>query len=66
MSESITMAVDYFRRHEDGAILMSTIKAKIIEAISPIFARFGVLFCLAKRQSTAAHIRRILVVSPYA
>ena len=48
MSESITMAVDYFRRYVDGTILMSTIKAKIIEAISPIFARFGELFSWQK------------------
>lgn len=48
MSESITVAVDYFRRYVDGAILMSTIKAKVIEAISPIFPRFGVLFSWQK------------------
>ena len=41
--ESITVVVDYFSRFAAGAIYKSTIQAKIIEAIFPIFARFGVL-----------------------
>ena len=40
--ESITVVGDYFRRF----VVKSIIKAKVIEEISPIFARFGVTFSL--------------------
>ena len=40
------MVVDYFSRFLEVAILKSTTSAKIIEAISPTFGRFGVLFSL--------------------
>ena len=38
--------VEYFSRFLEVAILKSTTSAKIIEAISPTFGRFGVLFSL--------------------
>ena len=44
--ESILVVVDYFSRFLEVAILKSTTSAKIIEAISPMFARFGVPFSL--------------------
>ena len=44
--ESILVVVDYFNRFVEVAILKSTTSAKIIEAISPMFARFGVPFYL--------------------
>ena len=44
--ESILVLVDYFSRFVEVAILKSTTSAKIIEAISPVFARFGVPFSL--------------------
>ena len=44
--ESIWVLVDYFSRFVEVAILKSTTSAKIIEAISPVFARFGQLFSL--------------------
>ena len=40
------MVVDYFSRFLEVAILKSTTSAKIIEALSPIFARFDVPFSL--------------------
>ena len=44
--ESILVVVDYFSRFVEVAILKSTTSTKIIEAISPMFARFGVPFSL--------------------
>ena len=44
--ESILVVVDYFSRFVEVAILKSTTSTKIIEAISPMFARFGVPFYL--------------------
>ena len=38
--------VDYFSRFVEVAILKSNTSTKIIEAISPMFARFGVPFSL--------------------
>ena len=40
------MLVGYFSRFIEVAIFKSTTSAKIIEAISPTFARFGVPFSL--------------------
>ena len=40
------MVVDYYSRFLEVAILKSTTSAKIIEAITPMFARFGVPFSL--------------------
>ena len=40
------MLVDYFSRFVEVAILKSTTSVKIIEAISPMSARFGVPFYL--------------------
>jgi len=44
--ESMLVVVDYFSRFVEVAILKSTTSTKIIEAISPMFARFGVAFSL--------------------
>ena len=44
--ESILVVVDYYSRFLEVAILKSTTTAKIIEAITPMFARFGVPFSL--------------------
>ena len=44
--ESILVVVDYYSRFLEVAILKSTTSAKIIEAITPMFARFGVPFSL--------------------
>ena len=44
--ESILVVVDYYSRFLEVAILKSTTSAKIIEAIAPMFARFGVPFSL--------------------
>ena len=44
--ESILVLVDYFSRFVEVAILKSTTSVKIIEAISPMSARFGVPFYL--------------------
>ena len=44
--KSIVAVVDYFSRFLEVAILKSTTSAKIIEAISTIFARFGAPFFL--------------------
>lgn len=44
--ESMLVVVDYFSRFVEVAILKSTTSTKIIEAISPMFARFGVPFSL--------------------
>ena len=44
--ESIPVVVDYYSRFLEVAILKSTTSAKIIEAIAPMFARFGVPFSL--------------------
>lgn len=44
--ESILVVVDYYSRFLEVAILKSTTSTKIIEAITPMFARFGVLFSL--------------------
>ena len=38
--------VDYYSRFLEAAILKSTISAKIMEAITPMFARFDVPFSL--------------------
>ena len=43
---SILVVVDYFSRFLEVAILRSTTSAKIIEAISPMFPRFGLPFTL--------------------
>ena len=40
------MVVDYFSRFLEVAVLKSTTSAKIIQAIHPIFARFGVPYSL--------------------
>ena len=40
--ESILVVVDYFSRFVEVAILKSITSTKIIEAITPMFARFGV------------------------
>ena len=47
--ESILVVVDYYNRFLEVAILKSTTSIKIIEAITPMFARFGVLFSLRTR-----------------
>ena len=44
--ESILVVVDYFSRFLEVSVLKSTTSAKIIEAIHPIFARFGVPYSL--------------------
>ena len=44
--ESILVVVDYFSRFLEFAVLKSTTSAKIIEAIRPLFARFGVPYSL--------------------
>ena len=44
--ESILVVVDYYSRFLEVAILKSTTSVKIIEAITPMFARFGVPFSL--------------------
>ena len=44
--ESILVVVDYFSRFLEVAVLKSTTSAKIIGAIRPIFARFGVPYSL--------------------
>ena len=44
--ESIWVLVDYFSTFVEVSILKSTTSAKIIEAISPVFARFGLPFSL--------------------
>ena len=40
------MVVDYYSRFLEVAILKSTTSAKVIDAITPMFARFGVPFSL--------------------
>ena len=49
IGESILVVVDYYRRFLEVAILRSTRSTKIIEAITPMFARFGVPFSLRTR-----------------
>ena len=44
--ESVLVVVDYYSRFLEVAILKSTTSTKIIEAITPMFARFGVQFSL--------------------
>ena len=44
--ESILVVVDYFSRFLEVAVLKSTTSAKIIEAMTPMFARFGVPYSL--------------------
>ena len=44
--ESTLVAVDYYSRFLEVAILKSTTSTKIIMAITPMFARFGVPFSL--------------------
>ena len=44
--ESILVVFDYYSRFLEVAILKYTTSAKIIEAITPMFARFGVPFSL--------------------
>ena len=44
--ESIWVLVDYFSTFVEVSIVKSTTSAKIIEAISPVFARFGLPFSL--------------------
>ena len=44
--ESILVVEDYFSRFLEVAVLKSTTSAKIIEAIHPLFARFGVPYSL--------------------
>ena len=40
--ECILVIIDYFSRFVDVAILKTTTRTKLIETISPMFARFGV------------------------
>ena len=67
MGKSITVVVDYFSIFVEGAILKCTIKAKIIEAISPVFARFGVLFSLRtdKGRQLKSVSPQLMSVSPH-
>ena len=44
--ESILVVVDYYSRFLEVAILKSTTSAKVIEALAPMFARFGLPFSL--------------------
>ena len=44
--ESILVVVDYYSRFLEVAFFKSTTSAKIIEAIAPMFVRFGVPFSL--------------------
>ena len=44
--ESVLVVVDYYSRFLEVAILKSTTSTKITEAITPMFARFGVPFSL--------------------
>ena len=64
--ESILALVDYFSRFIETAILKSTTSAKIIEAISPMFAQFGVPFSLQTDNGTAICVGRIRGISSYA
>ena len=40
------MVIDYYSRFLEVAILKSTTSAKVIEALAPMFARFGFPFSL--------------------
>ena len=44
--ESILVVVDYYSRFLEVAFLKSTTSAKVIEALAPMFARFGLPFSL--------------------
>ena len=44
--ESILVVIDYYSRFLEVAILKSTASAKVIEALAPMFARFGFPFSL--------------------
>ena len=44
--ESILVVIDYYSRFLEVAILKSTTSAKVIEALAPMFARFGFPFSL--------------------
>jgi len=44
--ESVLVVVDYYSRFLEVAVLKSTTSTKIIEAITPMFVRFGVPFSL--------------------
>ena len=57
--ESISVVVDYYSRFLEVAILKSTTSAKIIEAITPMFARFGVPFSLRTDNGPPVCVRRV-------
>ena len=44
--DSILVVIDYYSRFLEVAILKSTTSAKVIEALAPMFARFGFPFSL--------------------
>ena len=46
--ENLLVVVDYYSRYFEVVILRTTTSAKIIEALTPIFARFGVPYSLRK------------------
>ena len=45
-TKTITFVIDYFSRFLEVAIMKSTTSSKVIEAMTPMFARFGVPFSL--------------------
>ena len=53
--ESVTVIGDHFRRFVEVVVVKSPMKAKDIEEISPIFARFGVTFSL--RTDNGPHLK---------
>ena len=57
--ESISVVVDYYSRFLEVAILKSTTSAKVIEAITPMFARFGVPFSLRTDNGPPVCVRRV-------
>ena len=52
--------IDYYSRLLEDAILKSTTSAKIIEAITPMFARFSAPFSL---RTEACALRRLCVIT---